>query len=114
MTLRESFRFLKKTLESWARATKFIQRVRNLDAFSFLALMTVGHVGMKHPSLAGMVSAISVPMTREAMHARFTPLTPVPPRRARCYSRGARAFVSSAVGVTTGGEKGVHAAVALC
>jgi hypothetical protein len=28
---------------------------------------------MKHPSLAGMVSAISVPMTREAMHARFTP-----------------------------------------
>ncbi len=35
--------------------------------------MTVGHVGMKHPSLAGMVSAISVPMTREAMHARFTP-----------------------------------------
>jgi len=35
--------------------------------------MTVGQVGMKHPSLAGMVSAISVPMTREAMHARFTP-----------------------------------------
>jgi hypothetical protein len=73
LALRRSFRFLKKTLESWARATKFIQRVRNLDAFSFLVLMTVGHVGMKHPSLAGMVSAISVPMTREAMHARFTP-----------------------------------------
>jgi hypothetical protein len=35
--------------------------------------MTVGHVGMKHPSLAGMVAAISVSMTREAMHARFTP-----------------------------------------
>jgi hypothetical protein len=35
--------------------------------------MTVGHVGMKHPSLAGMVDAISLPMTREAMHARFTP-----------------------------------------
>jgi len=35
--------------------------------------MTVGHVGMKHPSLAGMVDAISVPMTREAMHSRFTP-----------------------------------------
>ncbi len=28
---------------------------------------------MKHPSLAGMVDAISIPMTREAMHARFTP-----------------------------------------
>lgn len=47
--------------------------MRNLDAFSFLALMTVGHVGMNHPSLAGMVDAIAVPMTREAMHARFTP-----------------------------------------
>jgi hypothetical protein len=35
--------------------------------------MTVGHAGMKHPSLAGMVDAISVAMTREAMHARFTP-----------------------------------------
>lgn len=34
--------------------------------------MTVGQVGMKHPSLAGMVDAIAVPMTREAMHARFT------------------------------------------
>jgi len=44
-----------------------------MDAFSFLALMAVGHAGMKHPSLAGMVSAIPVSMTREAMHARFTP-----------------------------------------
>jgi hypothetical protein len=35
--------------------------------------MTVGHAGMKHPSLAGMVDAISIPMTREAMHTRFTP-----------------------------------------
>lgn len=35
--------------------------------------MTVGHVGMKHPSLAGMVDAIPVSMTREALHARFTP-----------------------------------------
>jgi Transposase DDE domain len=44
-----------------------------LDAFSFLALMTVGQAGMKHPSLAGMVDAIPVSMTREAMHERFTP-----------------------------------------
>jgi hypothetical protein len=35
--------------------------------------MTFGHAGMKHPSLAGMVDAISVSMTREAMHERFTP-----------------------------------------
>jgi len=34
--------------------------------------MTVGQAGMKHPSLAGMVDAIAAPMTREAMHARFT------------------------------------------
>jgi hypothetical protein len=33
-----------------------------------LALMTFGHVGMKHPSLPAMVDAISVPMTREAPH----------------------------------------------
>jgi hypothetical protein len=71
--LRRSSRFLKKTLESWARSTGFIRRARNLDAFNFLALMTVGNVGMKHPSLAGMVDAISVSMTREAMHLRFTP-----------------------------------------
>jgi hypothetical protein len=71
--LRRSFQFLKKTLESWARSTKFIRRARNLDAFSFLALMTLGHVGMKHPSLAGMVDAISVSITREALHKRFNP-----------------------------------------
>jgi hypothetical protein len=47
--------------------------MRTLDAFSFLALMTVGHIGMKHPSLAGMVDAIGVTMTREAMHSKFTP-----------------------------------------
>jgi len=34
--------------------------------------MTVGQAGMKHPSLAGMVGAIALRMTREAMHARFT------------------------------------------
>ena len=35
--------------------------------------MTVGQVGMKHPSLAAMVDAINSPMTREALHGRFTP-----------------------------------------
>jgi hypothetical protein len=34
--------------------------------------MTVGQVGMKHPSLAAMVDAINIPMTREALHGRFT------------------------------------------
>jgi hypothetical protein len=34
--------------------------------------MTVGQMGMKHPSLAGMVEAIKVSLSREAMHYRFT------------------------------------------
>jgi len=34
--------------------------------------MTVGQLGMKHPSLAGMVGAIRVAISREAMHYRFT------------------------------------------
>ena len=34
--------------------------------------MTVGQTGMKHPSLAAMVDAINSPMTREALHGRFT------------------------------------------
>jgi hypothetical protein len=34
--------------------------------------MTVGQLGMKHPSLAGMVEAIKVSMSREGMHRRFT------------------------------------------
>ena len=34
--------------------------------------MTVGQLGMKHPSLAGMVEAIRISVSREAMHYRFT------------------------------------------
>lgn len=34
--------------------------------------MTVGQLGMKHPSLAGMVEAIKVSISREGMHRRFT------------------------------------------
>lgn len=34
--------------------------------------MTLGQTGMKHPSLAGMVNAIKGPMSREALHHRFT------------------------------------------
>jgi len=35
--------------------------------------MTFGQVGIKHPSLAAMVDSINTPMTREALHGRFTP-----------------------------------------
>jgi hypothetical protein len=34
--------------------------------------MTVGQLGMKHPSLAGMVEAINNGMSREGMHRRFS------------------------------------------
>lgn len=63
---------LKKTLDQWARQTGFIQRKKILQAFDFLALMTVGQLGMKHPSLAGMVEAIKNGMSREGMHRRFS------------------------------------------
>ena len=36
-------------------------------------LMVVGQMGMKHPSLAGMVAAIKANFSREALHERFTP-----------------------------------------
>ncbi len=56
---------LKKTLDEWARQTGFIQLKKILQAFDFLALMTVGQLGMKHTSLAGMVEAIKNGMSRE-------------------------------------------------
>lgn len=34
--------------------------------------MTVGQLGMKHPSLAGMVEAIKAGISREGMHRRFS------------------------------------------
>lgn len=34
--------------------------------------MTVGQLGMKHPSLAGMVDAIKSKISRESLHERFT------------------------------------------
>ena len=37
-----------------------------------MALMTVGQLGMKHPSLASMVGAIKVKLSREGMHRRFS------------------------------------------
>lgn len=65
--------FSKKTLDAWGRQTGFIRRRKIICALDFLALMTVGQLGMKHPSLAGMVEAIKVSISREAMHRRFSP-----------------------------------------
>jgi len=43
-----------------------------MGAFDFLAMMTIGQLGMKHPSLAAMVEAVKLAMSREGMHRRFT------------------------------------------
>jgi len=43
-----------------------------VSPFDFLVLMTIGQLGMKHPSLAGMVAAIEARITRVALHYRFT------------------------------------------
>lgn len=64
--------FKKKTLNKWARKTGFIKRQKSLTALDFLLLMTVGQLGMKHPSLASMVDAIESKIRRESLHDRFT------------------------------------------
>ena len=43
-----------------------------LPPYDFLALMAVGQLGMKHPSLAGMVAAIEARISRVGLHHRFT------------------------------------------
>ena len=68
----ELFAVLKEPLEKWARETGFVKRKGTLTPHDFLALMTVGQMGMKHPSLAGMVAAIEANISRVALHQRFT------------------------------------------
>lgn len=55
-----------------AKETGFLKRKGILKPYEFLVLMTIGQVGMKHPSLAGMVAAIETSISREALHQRFT------------------------------------------
>lgn len=55
-----------------AKKTRFIKRQHILTALDFLLLMTVGQLGMKHPSLAAMVDAIESKISRESLHERFT------------------------------------------
>ena len=50
-----------------------MKRKRAFKAYEFLLLMVIGQMGMKHPSLAGMVAAIKAQFSREALHRRFTP-----------------------------------------
>ena len=72
MILMSFFPSLKKRLNRWAKSTGFIKRQRGLSAKDFLVLMTIGQLGIKHPSLAAMVDAIKGRISREALHQRFS------------------------------------------
>jgi len=61
----------KSSVNRWARLTGFVKRKGILKPYEFLVLLVVGQMGMKHPSLAGMVAAIRARITREALHQRF-------------------------------------------
>jgi hypothetical protein len=71
LILMNFFPSLKKSLNSWAKSTGFIKRQRSLSARDFLVLMTIGQLGIKHPSLAAMVDAIKSRISREGLHQRF-------------------------------------------
>ena len=62
----------KRRLNRWARQTGFRKRKGKLSPFDFVVLMTMGQLGMKHPSLAGMVTAIEARISRVALHYRFS------------------------------------------
>jgi hypothetical protein len=61
----------KSSVNRWARLTGFVKRTGILKPYEFLVLLVVGQMGMKHPSLAGMVAAIRARITKEALHQRF-------------------------------------------
>ena len=48
------------------------KRKGKISPYEFLVLMTIGQMGMKHPSLAGMVAAIEAHISRVALHDRFS------------------------------------------
>jgi len=55
-----------------ARQTGFLKRKAKLSPYDFVVLMAIGQLGMKHPSLAGMVAAIEARITRVALDYRFS------------------------------------------
>lgn len=64
--------FEKGRLDRWAKETGFCERIRKLMPYDFLVLMSFGQLAMKHPSLAGMVTAIDANISRVALHYRFS------------------------------------------
>lgn len=68
-----SWPYLKKTrLNRWAKQTGFRKRKSKLSPYDFVVLMCIGQLGMKHPSLAAMVTAIEAKISRVALHYRFS------------------------------------------
>lgn len=65
------FRIFGKKLEKFGRETGFIKRKSKLKARDFLILMSFGQLAMRFPSLAGMVDALKLKISREALHQRF-------------------------------------------
>jgi hypothetical protein len=62
----------KGRLNRWAKQTGFLKRKGKLSPYDFLVLMTIGQLGMKHPSLSGMATAIESRISRVALHYRFS------------------------------------------
>jgi len=62
----------KGRLDRWAKQTGFLKRKGKLSPYDFVVLMTIGQLGMKHPSLAGMAAAIETRISRVALHYRFS------------------------------------------
>ncbi len=62
----------KGRLNRWAKQTGFLKRKGKLSPYDFVVLMTIGQLGMKHPSLAGMATAIETRISRVALHYRFS------------------------------------------
>ena len=62
----------KNEITQLAKQTGFQQRHGRLTPYEFLVLLTLGQLGMMHPSLGGMVAAIASRISREALHQRFT------------------------------------------
>lgn len=64
--------FKKNEITRLAKQTGFQQRHGRLTPHDFLVLLTLGQLGLPHPSLGGMVAAIASRISREAFHQRFT------------------------------------------
>jgi hypothetical protein len=55
-----------------AKQTGFQQRQGLLTPYDFLVLLTLGQLGLPHPSLGGMVATLASRISREALHQRVT------------------------------------------